>query len=57
MTTRPTDDQIEAEIGAARQSARENAGTKWRGMTYEQGVEDMGDWVLGDREVPPMEEE
>ncbi len=32
-------------------------GTKWRSMTYEEGVGNALSWVIGDREEPPVEDD
>ena len=56
MSIERTEKQIEEQIVKAINSIQEN-GTKWPGMTYEQGVRNALDWVMGDEDTPPMEDE
>lgn len=53
---RPTDDEIEDQIGEA-DASLETGGSRWPGMTYEQGVSAALRWATGEEEIPPMEEE
>jgi hypothetical protein len=47
-TDKEIDDVLNAAMGA------ENEGTKWPGMTYEQGVQAAIMWLLGDSSDNPM---
>jgi hypothetical protein len=33
-----------------------HAGTRYAGMSYEQGILDMHDWLVGDSDQPPDED-
>jgi hypothetical protein len=50
-----TDDEIEDAISAAYDSKDEH-GSKWPGMCYEDGVIAALEWIKGDRDDAPMEE-
>jgi len=52
---RPTDDEIEDQISDALEA--QNQGSRWPGMSYEQGVEAALRWALGEEEIPPMNDE
>lgn len=49
-------DEIEAVRAAASDQITQGV-TLWRGMTYEQGVENALAWVTGDTDDNPMEDE
>lgn len=51
--------RTEREIEDARNAATEQVenGTRWPGMSYEQGVEDALAWVVGDTDESPMADE
>jgi hypothetical protein len=49
-----TDDEIYEQIDKAQKGM--NIGSKWPGMSYEEGVRAALDWVLGDAEEAPMED-
>ena len=52
----PTEDEIEEQISKALISMDEG-GSKWPGMSYEQGVEYSLRWILDkENNDPPMEE-
>lgn len=48
---KPTDKEIEAQIGEA---IDQNG--RYPGMSYEDGVRDALDWVLGNEPNPPLDE-
>jgi hypothetical protein len=49
-------DEIEAEITAAAESLNKYGSQgQWPGMSYESGVRQALEWVLGDDDQPPME--
>ena len=50
MTTTPTEDEIEDAINQAYASE----GTRWPGMTYEQGVAEALRWCSGQTELHPL---
>ena len=50
-----TEDQIDDVISEAYE-IKDTVGTKWRGMTYEDGVTAALEWVTGNREESPFEE-
>ena len=52
-----TEEEIERQIDLARQSEVDHQGTQWKGMTYEQGVQNALNWVIENEDIPPMEEE
>lgn len=51
MTT-PTDQEIIDEMWAASDQA--NEGSKWPGMSYEEGVAAALKWVVGETETKPF---
>ena len=52
----PTTDEMEEQlVKALEQNAK--GGSRWFGMTYEQGVENALRWVMGETESKPMEDE
>ena len=51
------EDEVSDQIGRAINSQDKNHGTKWPGMTYEEGVVAALMWLSGQSEEPPMEEE
>lgn len=55
MTTTPTQQEIEDQANAAVEQM--DMGSKWPGMSYEQGVANALNWVLGNESMPPMDEE
>lgn len=52
-----TEEQIEAIQSQYDEAAvvTSEGRTEYPGMTYEQGVRDLAEWILGDRDEPPME--
>jgi len=50
-----TQEQIDDVVNDAYENIEEGT-TRWPGMTYEQGVADALQWVNGDREESPFEE-
>jgi hypothetical protein len=51
-----TDKEIDEQLNVA--SEHINDGTvAWPGMSYEQGVQNALDWVLGNNDDPPMDDE
>jgi len=69
MTTKPTEDEIEDAINQAYASATKptedeiedainrayaSEGTRWPGMTYEQGVAEALRWCSGQTELHPL---
>ena len=50
----PTTEQIEEQLNKAVEQGDEG-GSKWPGMTYEEGVRNALEWVLGDYDHAPME--
>ena len=51
---KPSEKQIDAQLNLAAEA--EEHGTKWPGMTYEQGVRAGIEWVLGWINEAPMDE-
>lgn len=51
-----TDKEIDDVLNRAAEH-EETIGTKWHGMTYEQGVQAGIHWLIGDWEDNPMPEE
>lgn len=49
-----TEEEIQEQISKAAEQ-RHSDPAKWAGMSYEQGVEDMGEWMLGDSDEAPMD--
>ena len=54
MTTKPTNDEIEGVIADA--DAAMDEGTRWPGMTYEQGVAEALRWVVGLSDQRPLDD-
>lgn len=52
---RPTEDEIQDQISEA--LAAQDEGSRWPGMSYEQGVEAALRWAIGEDDQPPMEDE
>lgn len=52
MTTKLTKDEIEGVIADA--DAAMDEGTRWPGMTYEQGVAEALRWVIGQNDKNPL---
>lgn len=50
-----TEDEIDAQAEKAWAQVREG-GSRWPGMTYEQGVANAIEWLTGDNDDPPMED-
>lgn len=53
-------ERTEEEVDHQRDLAIEavaSGGSRWPGMTYEQGVEATLSWLVGDRDETPMEED
>jgi len=53
--SKPTEDQINEVLNKCSE-AEEGGETKWPGMTYEQGVKNGIEWVLGYISANPVEE-
>lgn len=49
-----TDDEIQDVIAKAMEA--EEGGSKWPGMTYEQGVSEALRWAIGESDDNPMED-
>lgn len=49
----PSEDEINDQVNKSLEA--EECGSRWPGMTYEQGVRAALDWVLGDEETGPMD--
>lgn len=56
MKLERTEDQVWEQLNAAEEQMMKG-GTKWSGMTYEQGVANAIRWMVGDDDTPPMEDE
>lgn len=56
MGVTPTDDEIEEQLEAAYEQ-REAGGTRWPAMTFEEGVIAAIEWMAGDTEDAPMDDE
>ena len=56
MNDKPTDDQIEHEAGEAEAIVADGDDRQWPAMSYEQGVRDALQWVIGDRDESPLDE-
>lgn len=52
LHTEVTEDQINEQIDEASDGI--DSGSRWPGMSYEQGVKAALDWVLGNEELAPM---
>lgn len=52
---RPTDDEIQDQIDEALDA--QSGGSRWPGMSYEQGVEAALRWAVGEDDQKPMEDE
>lgn len=50
------EDEVEEQINRAWESISEGT-TRYRSMTFEQGVQAALSWVKGDSEDPPIEDE
>lgn len=50
-----TDEEIQQQISEALTTARLGQ-SRWRGMSYEQGVVAALEWVTGDEDEAPMED-
>jgi hypothetical protein len=50
-----TDPEIEEQLGLALDAQAD--GSRWPGMSYEQGVENALRWVSGESDTAPMEED
>lgn len=55
MGVRRTQEEIDEVMNQAAEAM--DQGTKWLGMSYEEGVHNALLWVIGDREDSPMEDE
>jgi hypothetical protein len=55
MSIERTDQEIDEQRNAASE-ALDEGGSKWPGMSYEQGVQNALAWVVGDSEDLPMED-
>ena len=53
---RPTREEIRDEVSAASDSLEEHKGTRWSGMSYEDGVIAALSWAAGDTPDKPMED-
>lgn len=54
MSTTPNDKEMEDTLWSARESG--DTGSKFPGMTYEQGVAAALEWALGETNTNPMED-
>ena len=48
-------EEIDEQLNQALEQ-EEAGGSRWPGMTYEQGVRAALDWVTGHNDTPPMED-
>ena len=55
LRSKITTEQIDDVVNDAYENI-EDGTTRWSGMTYEQGVADALQWITGDREDSPFEE-
>lgn len=53
---KPNDTEID-DVRNKASEQEDKGGSKWPGMTYEQGVNAALDWVVGDNEENPMPDE
>jgi len=51
--SRPTPKEIAEQLNLAYEQIDEGS-TKYPGMTYEEGVRDIIDWMQGDSDTPPL---
>jgi hypothetical protein len=51
----PTRDEIDEQLNLAAE-AEESGGSRWPGMSYEQGVSAALRWATGESNDPPMED-
>jgi hypothetical protein len=49
-----SEEEIDEQINAAVENM-DSVGSKWPGMSYEQGVRDALEWVTGSSDDPPIE--
>lgn len=56
MELKRTEDEVWEQVNQAEEQTLQG-GTKWSGMTYEQGVANAIRWMTGDDDTPPMEDE
>lgn len=54
-TPEPTEEQLDDALNTAYE-IKDEMGSKWPGMSYEDGVIATIEWVKGDREEHPFEE-
>lgn len=53
---RPSDEEMSEQVNRAL-NIQDRKGTLYRGMSYEQGVSDTLDWVLGNNSDKPLSDE
>lgn len=53
---KPTEDQVDEQLNRAYES-KDEGGTRCRGMTYEDGVIAAIEWIRGNQDDAPMEDE
>lgn len=53
---RPTDEQIDEQANRASEQVN-HGGSKWPGMTYEEGVQNALQWAIGAWDDKPMEDD
>lgn len=52
-----TEQEIDTQMNLAQDQVSNGGGSKWPGMTFEQGVALALAWALGHEETAPMEDE
>jgi len=50
-----TDEEINRVLDKVMEAQQK--GSKYRGMSFEDGIREMYDWLTGDQDEPPMEDE
>ncbi len=55
MNIKPTEQQIDATLNKASEGI--DKGSKWPGQSYEEGVKDAIEWLLGYTDSDPMGDE
>ncbi len=53
---KPTDVEIDEQLNKAYEQ-EEKGGSKWPGMSYEQGVRTAIDWITGNTDELPIEDD
>lgn len=59
MAIEVTEDQVQEQIDKSYGDDEQmlSGASRWPGMTYEQGVQNALNWVLGNADTGPMDEE